>query len=124
MTQRQLIGRHLGIGLAIALTIAGLIWLQLFHRTGAGWLLLAWLIGINPVAFVYYGFDKWRAKIAGSRVPESALLGMALAGGSLGAYAGMKWFRHKTVKGRFRILFWGIVILQAAIVALAVKESL
>jgi uncharacterized membrane protein YsdA (DUF1294 family) len=124
LTHRQMIGRHLGIGLAIALTIALLFWLQFLHRTGAGWFLFAWLIGINPAAFAYYGFDKWRARNNGARVPEAALLGLALAGGSLGAYAGMEWFRHKTVKGRFRILFWGIVMLQAAIVALVVKESL
>ena len=124
MTTRQLIARHIGFGLAIAFAIAFLICWQLFHRSSAGWVLLAWIIGINLVTFIYYGFDKRRAKNNGRRVPEAALLGLGLAGGSLGAYVGMRWFRHKTIKGRFQILFWGIVALQAAIIALVVKESL
>ena len=86
--------------------------------------LLAWLGAVNPVTFFYYGFDKWRAKNGGWRVPEAALHGLSIVGGSLGAFAGMQWFRHKTIKGRFRILFWGIVLLQAALVALVVKQSL
>lgn len=124
MTHRQLVFRHLGTGFGIALAIGAFVWLQWIHRTSAGWLLVAWLIGITPVTFTYYGFDKWRAKNNGRRVPEAALLVLGLAGGSVGAYAGMQWFRHKTIKGRFRILFWGIVILQALVVALTIKETI
>ena len=78
--------------------------------------LVCWLIAINVVAVLYFGFDKHRSRTSGAgRVPETVLHGLAAAGGSLGAYAGMQFFRHKTVKGPFRILFWGIVILQAAL---------
>lgn len=42
------------------------------------------------------------------------LHGLALIGGSLGAYAAMRIFRHKTVKGPFRIIFWLIVVAQIA----------
>ena len=124
MTHRRLALRHLGIGIAIALSIAAMVWLQLLGGTSRGWLIVVWLIGINPVTFGYYGFDKWRASNNGPRVPEASLLGLALIGGNLGAYVGMRWFRHKTIKGRFRILFWAIVVLQAAVVALMVKETL
>lgn len=124
MTHRKLAIRHLCIGAAIALAIAALLWLQLLRGSSSGWLLVAWLIGINPVAFFYYGFDKRRAGNDGPRVPEASLLGLGLIGGSLGAYAGMKYFRHKTLKGRFRMLFWAIVILQAAVAALVIRESL
>jgi uncharacterized membrane protein YsdA (DUF1294 family) len=124
MTHRQLAIRHLGIGIAIALTIAALLWMQLLRGGSSSWLLVAWLIGINPVAFFYYGFDKRRARNNGPRVPEASLLGLGLIGGSIGAYAGMRYFRHKTLKGRFLILFWAIVVLQAAVVALVIRESL
>lgn len=123
MTHRQLALRHLGIGIAIALTIAALLWVQLLRGSSWGWLLVTWLIGINPVTFFYYGFDKRRAGNNGARIPEATLLGLALIGGSIGAYAGMRYFRHKTLKGRFRILFWAIVLLQAAVVALVIKDS-
>jgi uncharacterized membrane protein YsdA (DUF1294 family) len=96
----------------------------LIDRYGWEWYLVAWLAGITLATFFYYGFDKWRAKISGSRVPEAALHGLSLVGGSLGAYAGMKWFRHKTIKGRFRIVFWAIIFLQIAFSALVVKRML
>ena len=52
-----------------------------------------------------------------SRVPEMVLHILALAGGSLGAWLGMRLFRHKTVKGSFRLAFWLIVSLQVLLVA-------
>src|SRR5205085_951689 len=62
--------------------------------------LAAWLQAINLTAFGYYAFDKQRAREAGRRVPELVLHGLALLGGSLGAFAAMQLFRHKTIKGR------------------------
>jgi uncharacterized membrane protein YsdA (DUF1294 family) len=52
------------------------------------------------------------------------LHGLALAGGSLGCYAGMRAFRHKTIKGTFRIVFWVIVVLQALLVVAVVYRLL
>ncbi len=56
-------------------------------------------------------------------MPEAVLHGMALAGGSLGAYTAMRLFRHKTIKGRFRLVFWSIVVLQLAIIAWIIADS-
>jgi uncharacterized membrane protein YsdA (DUF1294 family) len=53
-------------------------------------------------------------------VPEKVLHGLALAGGSIGAYAGMHAFRHKTVKSSFRLVFWTIIVLQLALIGLVV----
>jgi uncharacterized membrane protein YsdA (DUF1294 family) len=81
------------------------------------WHLLAfWLLAVNVVAFCYYGWDKMRAVGARSRVPEVVLHGLAVAGGTVGAYLGMRLFRHKTVKGSFRLIFWVIAVLQVCLV--------
>ena len=80
--------------------------------------LLSWLIAINLVAFLTYGYDK---SIAGSRrmrVPERVLLWLALILGSLGAWLGMQVFHHKTIKGSFRRRFWLVVIIQVAVIIL------
>ena len=63
-----------------------------------------YLITINIVAFMMYGIDKEKAKRGAWRIPESTLIGVALLGGSFGAWAGMKTFHHKTRKMKFRIL--------------------
>ncbi len=97
----------------VALLIAGGIALALVQ-----WLewpaLATWLIGISLVTFGTYGWDKWQAKRQGFRVPELVLHGEALVGGTLGALIGQSLFRHKTIKGRFRIVFWTIFVLQIA----------
>jgi uncharacterized membrane protein YsdA (DUF1294 family) len=93
----------------------GVLWL--FHLDVTGFHLLAgWLAAVNLVAFGYYGYDKWCAGRAARRVPELVLHGLSLAGGSLGAYAAMRTFRHKTIKGSFRLVFWVIVVAQAALI--------
>ena len=120
MSRNRLIAWHLGIGLTFSLLIGGLVWWSI-QRPGWTWFLLSWLAGITTATFFYYGYDKWRAKNDRSRVPEAALHGLSILGGSLGAYVGMRWFRHKTIKGRFRILFWGIVALQTVILLLVIK---
>ena len=55
-----------------------------------------YLIGINVLAFLLYGIDKAKAKRGAWRIAEKVLLGIGILGGSLGALAGMKLFRHKT----------------------------
>jgi uncharacterized membrane protein YsdA (DUF1294 family) len=56
----------------------------------------AWLLTLGIVTFIYYGFDKYRAQRKQPRVAESTLTLLSLAGGFLGAWVGMFWFRHKT----------------------------
>ena len=67
-------------------------------------LLYIYLAIINVVAFTAYGLDKWKAKKSKWRIPESTLILFAAIGGALGAYAGMKCFRHKTQHKKFTIL--------------------
>ena len=70
---------------------------------------LIYLTVINVVTFFMYGIDKWRstsgrllptgrkkAKKSKWCIRETALLGLAVLGGSIGAWLGMKVWRHKT----------------------------
>ena len=66
--------------------------------------LMYYLIVINITAWLMYGLDKWKAKSGAWRISERALLLVALAGGSVGALAGMMLFRHKTKHRSFQIL--------------------
>lgn len=66
-------------------------------------ILIWYLAVINFTAWAAYGLDKGRARSGKWRIPERTLLLLALAGGSLGALAGMLMFRHKTRKAKFVI---------------------
>ena len=93
-------------GVLIALLTAGTHW---GLRWGWPW---AYLAAVNAVVVGLYGLDKHRARFGGLRVPEKVLHGVALAGGTPGAFASQRLFRHKTVKGSFRLWFWIIFALQ------------
>lgn len=81
------------------------------------WALLGYLAAVNLLAFTVYGADKRRAKKDKRRVPEKTLFLLAIIGGSVGAWAGMYTFRHKT---RHWYFVWGIPAILLAQVALAV----
>ena len=63
---------------------------------------LFYLATINLVAFFMYGIDKWKAKRSKWRISETALLMLAVMGGSIGAWLGMKTWHHKTLHKKFR----------------------
>ncbi|MBF1268519.1 MAG: DUF1294 domain-containing protein [Oribacterium parvum] len=77
-----------------------------------------YFIVINLLTFLLYGLDKYKAIRREWRIPERALLLMAFMGGAFGALSAMRIFRHKTRKGRFRLmiplfcLLWGYVIVH------------
>ena len=74
-----------------------------------------YLVVINVVTFFVYGIDKWRAKKSKWRIPESTLLWMAVCGGSIGAWLGMKTWRHKTLHKKFKYGVPAIIIFQLAL---------
>lgn len=75
------------------------------------------LATINLTAFITMWIDKAKsANPLAWRIPESRLFFMAAAFGSLGVYAGMFAFRHKTRKWPF-LLGIPLLILQNAAVA-------
>lgn len=75
----------------------------------------SWLVAINLVTFLAYGYDKVIAGSERTRVPEKVLLLLTFAGGTIGALVGMPLFHHKTAKGRFRLKFWLVVAAQIAL---------
>ena len=74
--------------------------------------ILLYLLIINASGFLLMLIDKWKAKKNLWRIPEKALLGVALIGGSIGAYAGMQLFRHKTKHLKFTVGIPVIIALQ------------
>ena len=113
---------HLSIGLTVAALGALGLRLAAGGTWSAGPWVGAWLAAVNGTTFAYYGLDKARARWASRRVPEVVLHALALLGGSLGAFAAMQLFRHKTVKGPFRVVFWLIVAVQIVLLLWVVKE--
>jgi uncharacterized membrane protein YsdA (DUF1294 family) len=110
--------RHGVLGMVLALGAAtALCWFLGFGTSPTG-LAMAYLLSINFVTFAYFGLDKMQARRQGRRIPEAVLHGLSLVGGSIGALAAMRFFRHKTLKTGFQVILWLLVILQIAIVAL------
>ena len=84
----------------------------------AAWL-AAFFIAINLVAFASMLWDKSRSKRAGAeRISEGLLFFMAAMFGSVGVYAGMFAFRHKTRKWYFVIGIPALILEQAALLYL------
>ena len=79
--------------------------------------ILLWLAGLNLLAFLLCGIDKWKAKKGRWRIPEKTLFLLALLGGSIGLLLGMKVFRHKTKHKSFTIGVPAILVLQLGLAA-------
>lgn len=67
---------------------------------------------MGVIAFSAYGIDKYRAKHDMWRIPEKTLLLLALLGGAIGAYLGMKTFHHKTQHKKFTIIVPLLALIQ------------
>ncbi len=85
-------------------------------------ILLAVFAFINLIAFGTMWVDKLRARREGAeRISEGMLFFLATAFGSVGVYAGMFTFRHKTRKWYFLI---GIPLLMVQNLAVGYVASL
>ena len=76
-----------------------------------------YLLAINAVAFIVYGIDKYKAKKAKWRISEATLLLLAVVGGSIGAWMGMKVWHHKTMHEKFKYGIPAILLIQIALMA-------
>jgi uncharacterized membrane protein YsdA (DUF1294 family) len=73
---------------------------------------------VNAVAFIVYGIDKYRARNGKWRIPEATLLMLAVVGGSVGAWLGMKAWHHKIRHRKFRYGVPAILLLQIVVATL------
>lgn len=105
-------------GLLIIASFLGLMYLMAFiWQLG---LVVSFLLSINLLTFVVYGYDK---KVSGGRIwrlPERFLHLLAALGGSPGAFVAQRVFRHKTAKSSFQRVYWSIVAIQLLIIAAGV----
>ena len=76
-----------------------------------------YLLAINAVAFIMYGIDKYKAKEAKWRISEATLLLLAVLGGSIGAWMGMKVWHHKTMHKKFKYGIPAILLIQIVLMA-------
>lgn len=81
-------------------------------------MILIYLFIISTITFCIYGLDKYFSKKKMFRISEKILFILSIMGGSLGAIIGMKFFRHKTKKIKFKIIntisliFWFIILFK------------
>lgn len=75
-------------------------------------ILLLYILSVNLGGFIAFFIDKKRAVRSKWRIPEVTLLTIALLGGAIGCYLGMKLFHHKTLKPLFYIGIPVIIALQ------------
>lgn len=83
-------------------------------------LIIIYLIAINVATFLTYGIDKWKAKKSLWCVREMSLLGLAVLGGSVGAWLGMKVWHHKTKHRKFK---YGIPLILVAQIVIFLSTS-
>lgn len=70
------------------------------------------IIGINAWTVLRFWQDKDRAINRVRRIPEAELLGLALIGGTPGAFLARRIFRHKTIKQPFSSILGVIAAVQ------------
>ena len=82
-----------------------------------------YLATINLIAFFMYGIDKWKAKRSKWRISEAMLLALAVMGGSIGAWLGMKTWHHKTLHKKFRFGVPLILIAQILLLIYIINKQ-
>ena len=87
-------------------------------------LITYYILGINAITFIIYGIDKLKAKKGKWRIPESTLLLLAIIGGSIGAWFGIKVWHHKTLHKKFKYGIPLIVIIQIVIAIYIFRENI
>ena len=83
-----------------------------------------YLIIINIVGFAAMGMDKSKAKKGQWRIPEKTLFLLSIIGGSIGTWAGMYVFHHKTKHWYFVVGMPLILVLQLLLIWFAASRGL
>lgn len=83
-----------------------------------------YLILINAIGYGIMHTDKQKAIKGAWRIPESALMTVAILGGSVGSLLGMYRFHHKTKHPKFKFGIPLILFLQIGLILLLLRSSL
>jgi len=83
--------------------------------------LIIYLIIMNIIGFFIMAIDKHKAKKHTWRIPEKMLFLTSLVGGSIGTWAGMYVFRHKTKHWYFVIGMPLILVLHVVLILHFIK---
>lgn len=83
--------------------------------------LFIYLIIINSLCFLTYGYDKWQAKNNKRRISEFHLLLLTAIGGTIGGILSMYLFKHKTNKFSFILSFYVIAMLQIILLSFGIQ---
>lgn len=86
--------------------------------------MLVYLLLINALGFALMLADKRKAQKNRWRIPEATLITVAVLGGSLGAIAGMRLFRHKTRHPKFSLGLPVIFAIQVILILLLFSSGL
>ena len=80
------------------------------------WILILYIAVMSLIAFGAFGLDKYKAKANRWRIRERTLFILAILGGGIGAFLGMKIFHHKTLHKQFVIGIPAIMIAQLILI--------
>jgi uncharacterized membrane protein YsdA (DUF1294 family) len=80
------------------------------------------VVVLNAASFALFGIDKRRARRGARRISENALLLSALVSGTIGAWAGVVVFRHKTRKLSFLLPLAAASLIDLAIAVVLVAR--
>ena len=88
---------------------------------GRNKILMIYMGIINVITFLAFAIDKINAVKGKRRIKILTLLGLAFVGGSLGALLGMYTLRHKTKVNYFTVGIPLIIVVQVAVVLVAMN---
>ncbi len=80
--------------------------------------IIIYLIIINIISNLLFFIDKKKAIKNKRRISEKTFMILSVLGGGVGIILGMKTYRHKTLKNKFKYGIPLIIILQMVIVLL------
>ena len=92
----------------------------LLTSLGLAW---SWIVGVSIAAFFTYGYDKSIAGRGVTRIPEIVLHLLTALGGTIGSFAAMQIFHHKTQKTSLQVVFWAIVVIQIVVIILLLTRK-
>ena len=95
-------------------------WFLDLHLTDQ--ILILYLVGVNLLAFFYFGWDKFQSTLGKQRISEKMLWFLALIGGSIGSLVAMRYFRHKTRKISFQAILALILAIQIWLVVFIISN--